>query len=244
MSLPTISAFCATYGRHPSFLGEVIESFARQDYEGESELVIFSDDESQDLSYNGPLNVKVVNHRPRITPLARVFNAAIDRCEGQLIMPWESDDIFLPHRMSLTVDKIEGEFFHSHNAWFYDQGHDKLEAFGNHCLCNLAASRELWDAVGCFSVEDRPGVDVDLLTAMREASGQTSQELTQREAFYIYRWNNGSYHASGWGDKAGMAARVAREAKRSRIPRGKIELVSEWRQDYCALTEGWLAEHE
>ena len=82
MSLPTISAFCATYGRHPSFLGEVIESFARQDYEGESELIIFSDDESQDLSYNGPLNVKVVNHRPRITPLAGVFNAAIDMCEG------------------------------------------------------------------------------------------------------------------------------------------------------------------
>ena len=242
MSNPSISAFCATYGRPPIFLEEVIECFLRQDYTGESELVIFSDYAKQQLHYAGDKRVRVINHTPRITPLAAVFNAAIEMCEGDIIMPWESDDIFLPHRMSLTVEKMCDGFFHSNNAWFHDHGRDRLEAFGNHCLCNLAATRALWDSVGRFSVEDRPGVDVDLLAKMYAETAQGPQELTQREAFYIYRWNNGSYHASGWGDKDGMAGRVAGIVEESTIARGEIHLVPKWRADYSAMCERWLAD--
>jgi len=244
MSLPNISAFCATYGRHPVFLEEVMNSFLLQDYEGESELVIFSDYAKQELVYFGDKRIRVINHTPRITPLAAVFNAAIEMCEGHIIMPWESDDIFLPHRMSLSVERMQDGMFHSNNAWFYDQRNNRLESFGNYCLCNLAASRDLWDDVGRFAVEDRPGVDVDLLATMYEASGQGPQELTQREAFYIYRWDNGSYHASGWGDKDGMAERVARLVETMDIPRGRIELDPHWVRDYSAKVEAWLNEHE
>jgi glycosyltransferase involved in cell wall biosynthesis len=221
-----------------------MQSFLQQDYEGDSELIIFSDYAEQQLSYRGDKRIKIVNHTERIQPLAKVFNSAIALCQGDIIMPWESDDIFLPHRMSLTVEKIVDGFFHSNNAWFYDQGDDRLEEFGNYCLCNLAASKELWKEVGYFAVEDRPGVDVDLLGAMYTITGQSPQKLTTREAFYIYRWNNGSYHASGWGDKDGMGKRVENWVDISDIPRGDIELMPHWEKDYRLMIEKYIKERE
>jgi hypothetical protein len=42
VSLPTVSRICLTFGR-PRFLEEAIESFLRQDYPGEAELIVLND---------------------------------------------------------------------------------------------------------------------------------------------------------------------------------------------------------
>ena len=87
--------------------------------EGESELVIFNDYEKQTLVYDDP-RVKIHNQTERVFPLGKVFNTAMDMCDGEILMPWESDDIFLPHRMTLTVDKMRNGFFHTGDAGYFD----------------------------------------------------------------------------------------------------------------------------
>lgn len=198
MKLPTVSAFCATYGRPPRLVEESIESFLRQDYEGERELIVLNDFDRQTFTYNGDERVRIFNNTSRIMPLGRKFNTAISLCNGEIIMPWDDDDIFLPHRMTLTVERMKNDFFHSYNAWFYDGG-DTVKQAENYFMCNMAVSRDLLEEVGGYDERDVSSIDVSILTRLKEVSGTESQPLSNEEIFYIYRWNTGSYHGSGWG---------------------------------------------
>jgi glycosyltransferase involved in cell wall biosynthesis len=244
MTLPKISAYCPTYGRPKRLLDEVVHCFLQQDYEGEKELVIFNDWEKQTIVFNHP-QVKIINSLHRIEPLGKVFNTAISHCTGDIIMPWESDDLFLPHRMTMSVEKMQNGFFHSSNAWFFDNVTHNIEAMGNWCLCNLAARREHWENVGYFDERGVASIDTVLIQAMRESSGVESIELAQEEAFYVYRWNTGSYHASGWGgDNPEMGnmvgTAVENEAKCGKVETGLIMLEPQWYQPYQSYIDGWL----
>ena len=115
------SCQCITYGR-PELLEEAIESFHRQDYEGEKELIILNDHADQHLVYSHP-EVKIINTPARFRTIGEKRNACIAMCSGGVIFPWDDDDISLPWRISLSLRYLEDrKYFKNKRAWLWQNG--------------------------------------------------------------------------------------------------------------------------
>ncbi|NJN06124.1 MAG: glycosyltransferase family 2 protein [Rhodobacteraceae bacterium] len=115
---PPVSCICPTYGR-VELLEEAIESFLRQDYPGQKELIVLNDYEQQTLLFDHP-EVRIVNLRDRFQSVGEKYKAAVALASHDLIFVWHDDDIYLPHRLSYSVAQC-GEnkaYFKADQAWF------------------------------------------------------------------------------------------------------------------------------
>ena len=109
-SLPKVSCQCLTYGR-TKLLDEAVESFLRQDYEGEKELVILNDYPDLIIECDIP-DVKVINLPYRMKTLYEKRNACVGLCSGDIIFVWDDDDISLPNRISYSIQEMKnGDFY-------------------------------------------------------------------------------------------------------------------------------------
>lgn len=242
-TLPKISCFCATFGR-VHCLEEAIESFLRQDYEGEKEMVILNDFYGQTLHYDHP-EVKVYNRHEQIKPLGAKFNATAALCTGDILCVWEDDDIYLSHRLSYTAKHFDynAGMFHCTKGFIWDVEQKAYKITGNYFHCNLAISRQLFEKIGGYNKKnDRCDIDVNILTAAKAASGYVTHQIANCDIFYIYQWGEtDSYHASGWGVSEGIAAsdlakKIVLDKQRSgAAPMGDYTLKPHFRKEYGAL---------
>jgi glycosyltransferase involved in cell wall biosynthesis len=230
-----VTCFCATYGR-PALLEEAIESFLRQDYEGEKELVVMNDFAQQLLCLKHP-EVTVLNVPERIVPLGRKFNLCSAMGTGTVLIPWEDDDVYLPWGIRLRVERMREGIFHTGQAWL-ERAPGVLVPTQNLFQCNLAVERRIFDQVGGYAETDMSAIDVDLYH--RLGGRKITQEVRQEDAWYVYRWGtSGSYHGSGWGGQKDGISELAgqfvqRQVEMGRVPTGEIELKPQWRRDYLA----------
>lgn len=233
-----VSAFCCTFGRPQEMVEEAIECFLRQDYQGEKELIVLNDCPWQTLVFEHP-EVHIINMPEQIPALGHKFNAAIAHCSGDVILPWDDDDIFLPWRITTSLYHLKSKgVFHSHDAWVERHpGH--LVSSRNLFQCNLAITRKRLVAAGGYKRQDVSAIDVDLFKKL-DGSRHT-RKLLPHEIFYIYRWStSGSYHTSGWGGRVhGISSKAAYFVKqkidRGELPSGIIELRPHWTRDWVVL---------
>ncbi len=234
---PKVSCYCATFGR-PHLLEEAIESFLRQDYQGEKELVILNDYANQELYCRAP-GVRIANLKKRIVPLGRKFNETIGLCTGDILLPWEDDDIFLPWRISYSVNHLTDDFFHTYQA-FVEKSPGILIQTRNLFQCNLAVTAERMREVKGYAEKDISAIDFHLF--MKLAGPRLTRQISWEDIFYIYRWNTtGSYHGSGWGGNTkGISEKAAqfidKRRKRGEIPTGIITLQPQWSRNWTALS--------
>ena len=231
MTLPKISCLCPTYGR-PRQLEHAIESFLRQDYAGEKELIVLNDYGEQTLVFHHP-QVKIYNVNDQIKPLGAKFNATAGLATGDLLAIWEDDDIYLPWRLSYSVEHLnEHRIFHTASAWFEEDMH-KLVPSRNLYHCNLLMSQEVFESVGKYSeVRDSGAIDVLLFDELRKRYGTITQEIADEHRFYIYRWGtSGAYHASGWSTNIVSELAAQHVAQHNKI-RGIVELKPHWPYEY------------
>lgn len=236
MNLPKVSCYCATYGR-PHVLEEAVESFIRQDYKGDKELVILNDFNENTLSYNHP-QVKIINVKEHIVPLGKKFNETVKLCSGEVFLPWEDDDIYLSHRISYTIAHMENGFYHT-GFGYIELPDNKLKISGNHFHCNMAVGRTLWDKVGGYSEIDNCTLDVDLMARLKNEVNFRIPEFNFKDIFYIYRWGTtGSYHASGWGSANGVSVSTnATKMMSGKDIVGEYSLKPFWKYDYEAAAK-------
>src|SRR4051812_36406312 len=102
--LPPVSAICLTYGR-VSILEEAIHSFLLQDYHGPKELLVLNDLASQTLRFEHP-DVRVINLPLRFRTVGEKMNAAAALCSHDILFVWDDDDIYLPNRISFSIQKL------------------------------------------------------------------------------------------------------------------------------------------
>ena len=240
MSLPKASAYCATYGR-PWALEESIESFLRQDYAGEKELVILNDLADNTLIFNHP-QVKIVNVKDHIIPLGKKFNDTVALCTGDVLFPWEDDDVFLPNKIRYSIEHMKNGFFHTGFA-LYEVDDQKLVYTGNHFHCNMCVSKELWDKVGRYTEIDNCTLDVELMGRLKQEAAWVGHDISNLDVFYIYRWKtSGSYHTSGWGTQNTL--KVSENAEKILSDRDKVGeyiLRPNWKYDYAEAAKKALA---
>ena len=246
---PPVSCICLTYGR-PHVLEEALHSFLFQDYAGCKELIILNDYSGHTLYFDHP-EVQVINCTKRFRTVGEKMNAAVGLASHDLLFVWDDDDIFLPHRLSFSVEHFDSDkgFFKTEKAWMWKHG-QLSGPHGN--LFHVAScwSRHIFDEVRGYPAE---GTGYDLVFEERLAKrwrGVTKiYKVQPEEIYYIYRWHGtGSYHMSQFGyyrnggnvghDK--VEAFVQQRAARGEIPQGDILLQPGWKTDYRQLVASYL----
>lgn len=250
--LPLVSCICPTYGRCPSYqhlLEETIASFLAQDYPADRrELVILNDCPKQRLTFSPEITSRLGNvtihqgHYPRFVSLGEKYNAAIALSKGQVILPFEDDDISLPNRISQAVKALDHprwgllDYFNPQRTWYLDSR--GLHSGHTHGVCHNASafSRSAWKAVGGY-----PAVSgaQDAIMDERLKCKATALPLTDDPATwsYIYRWSVSPCHLSG---KA-PHDEFYKEVGEWPVEEGTFELVPRFREDYYGMVREYLA---
>jgi hypothetical protein len=239
-----------TYGR-PHLLEEAIHSFLQQDYAGPKEMIVLNDYADQILELDHP-EVQVINLPKRFRTLGEKMNTAVALASHDLLFVWDDDDIYLPHRLRFSVEKLDPAkgFFKAHQAWFWNDG-ELSGPLENLFHAGSCWSRSLFDAVRGYPA-DGSCCDSTFERRLMARFPGTNRPLvvTPEEIYYVYRWGGtGSYHVSGFGEAtagqnqgyAQSAARVEQQAQRGEIPLGRVVLQPHWKHDYPRLIADRLA---
>jgi glycosyltransferase involved in cell wall biosynthesis len=233
-----VSAVCITYGR-PNLLEEAIECFLRQTFQGDSELVILNDMASQELFYEHP-KVRIINSPVRFRTIGEKRNACASLSRGDILFPWDDDDIHLPHRIEFSLEKMgDRDFFNPRKAcvWMAD-GIKKPE--GNGFPSIACYTRSLFDSVRGYA-HINSGQDSELEARFKEKTNITTTKILDDEVYYLYRWSHtGSYHLSAYGQDSktgrnGMQSCDNFLSSKKEMPNGRIELNPHWKQDYPSI---------
>jgi len=241
MYFPKVSAYCATYGR-PRILEEAIESFIRQDYKGEKELIILNDCPYHELYIDHP-EVKVFNLKKKIHLLGEKFNNTIDLCSGEILFAWEDDDIYLPHRISYTINKM---FENKKNIFHTRMGYVEVEKtkiisalkyWGIFPLfhSNLAIYKSAFKQAGGYLETDDLELDQLTINKFFKQEKYNSEKINLDNMFYIYRLNNNSYHAISL--KTNLSKKAEDYVKNDNKIFGRYKLKPHWAYDYSRYVE-------
>lgn len=241
---PAVSCICLTYAR-PELLEEAIYAFLQQEYAGPKELIVLNDYPGQQLAFTHP-EVHVINLPLRIRTVGEKMNVAVALATHDLLFVWDDDDIYLPHRLSFSVQHFEPQkgFFKPEQALVWNNG-ALSGPDGNIFHAGSCWSRRLFDAVGGYPAD---GTGYDLLfeeRLERQFPGSTrSSAIKADDIFYLYRWlGTNSYHMSQFGQlrqtanvgHAAVGLYVEERVQRGEIRQGLIPLQPCWRADYRQL---------
>jgi hypothetical protein len=207
-----------------------------QDYAGRKELVILNDMPEQKLVYEHP-EVRIINSPKRITPLGKKFNDCLGYCKGEVLFVWDDDDIYLPWRLSYSIENMKEGLFHTKHAFFETANDLSLKTGYNYFHCNLAFERRLLDKIGHYKEEDVASLDIDFMSRL----AVVSQNVRKKDYFYIYRWSGtDSFHVSQWNNNGVSAcadAYVAKQIKAGQCETGEILLRPHWSRDWLTLSQ-------
>jgi len=236
MVKPKISCWCATYGRR-ELLNEAVESFLRQDYDGEKELVILNDDPDVRYEFDHP-EIVVINSPTRYDNLGQKFNALIDKCTGEYITPWADDDIRLPHTLTLLYNAVNGRRHASVNRYIYSVGLNdpKMHMMRGEVYGASITAKSLWSEVGGFP-ETNSGEDQGFMKKIHKRGEFHLHRMRDDEVYFMYRWGTKSYHVSAFGTGKGW-----NEAKRQvdKTEKGTFRIEPKWNMDYVQLTQSFI----
>jgi Sec-independent protein translocase protein TatA len=241
-TLPLVSCVCPTYNRPPNYqhlLEEAIESFLRQDYPNK-ELIVLNDCPGQELICDGP-GVRVVNVAARFLPgVGDKRNAGVGLARGELIAPWDDDDISLPWRLSFSVERLgDADYFNPRCYWFLDNDGLHFDHSVGYAHNASLFRRAAFEGVGRY-----PSVPLGSDAALDAALSRLAhvvdplrgdKKLTRSEWFYIYRWGVSPVHVSGSG-----VENFYGEIGKLPVVEGRFHLFPHWRRDYVAETRRML----
>lgn len=242
MNMPLVSCLCATYNRprsHQYLLEEAIESFVRQTYPNK-ELIVLNDCPGQELVCDAT-GVRVVNVPERFPSLGDKWNAAVELARGDLLAPWNDDDISLPKRLTFSVERLgDADYFNPRRYWFHDSTGLHFDHSMGYAHNASLFTRRAFLRVGGYpsiSLGEDAAMDGALLAQMEHVVDPLRgyPELETSEWFYIYRWGVNPVHVSGRPYEG-----YYREIGMLPIEEGRFRLIPHWQIDYEAETRRML----
>jgi GT2 family glycosyltransferase len=240
---PKVSCICPTFCR-AYLLEEAIESFHRQNYPGEKELIICNDFIDQELVYNHP-DVKVINLKERAPNLGSKRNTAYSYATGDVFLTWGDDDIHLPNRISRMVNamiELKSDFVFEGPYYLLYGGKlsfDKGKTSGAHII-----TKKLFYDAGKIP-EINSGEDQAFNAVVKKHLKIIKPlPVCQDSPQFLYRYSTGRVHISQFGeDKANKKSgyqtflEQAKEyVKQGKEPNGVYELKPKWSKDWVKET--------
>lgn len=168
-----------------------------------------------------------------------------------LLFVWDDDDIYLPHRLTFSVQQFEIQkgFFKPATAWIWNNG--QLDGpMVNRFHSGSCWSRKLFDSVRGYAPVGSCDDEVfEERLRQRFPEAVSPYAIRPEDIYYIYRWGGtGTYHFSGFGiskpgdnhDHHGVEAFVQQRASQGEIPLGHIPLQPSWKTDYRQLVSSYI----
>lgn len=238
-----ISCVCPTHGR-AHVIGEAVESFRRQTYGGDMEMLILNDCPEQPLSCDVP-GVRIINLSEPIPDASLKFNRAVEEADGGLIAWWEDDDISLPDRVAMGFSTLRrlyedyGTMYIKYAKAFLWNG-GKIESHSENLFFGGGMFfRSHWIRRGGATHGDWP----DKSAHDNMEPRRVTIENTPTGTHFIYRWGGPVHHDSGAGIQDGATRfRQFRERTLShpRFRPGPQHIIPAWRRDYVAEVQKWI----
>lgn len=176
------------------YIKETVDSVLTQDYPNVELIVV--DDGSTDgtfeilSEYAGRGKLKLLTHPGRENKgQSAALNLALDAASGEFIAILDSDDLFLPGKLSTQVEYLNkhpdvglvygmGEGVDGSGHWLYDiHSPDHVEPNDPNAVLldcyfllpqNALVRRSVYDQVGCFEEDFRAAQDHDMLVRIAE----------------------------------------------------------------------------
>ncbi|MFN6314612.1 MAG: glycosyltransferase, partial [Planctomyces sp.] len=104
--LPFVSCLCPTY-RRPQMMANTISCFITQDYPADRRELIILDDAGELNNETGD-GWQIISISRRFRSLPEKVNALAGLAQGDILVVWEDDDIYLQHHISTHVRAMEG----------------------------------------------------------------------------------------------------------------------------------------
>jgi len=238
-------------------LEEAVYSFLMQDYTGEKELVILNDYEEQDLIFEHP-EVRIYNVKERYPTLATKMNDLLDMCKYEYLAPWAPDDICMPWRLSVSVERMNkgGPLLHIpdnyKNFQYYGPGHWIIAKYENGEI-NLIPqdtfdhgatlySRAAYNEGKPYNLEWSSCLGCQIDNKM-QILGYWSfdSNMPNEKTFYLYRrflteekWFPHVLAARAMGDRGGDITK-SQEHYVKYAKKGKIQINPHWKMDYSSF---------
>lgn len=216
---PFISAITVVYGG-VAWLEQAVDFFLHQDYDGPKELVIVNSFPQQTL-FGTSTDVRIINLNYRPGSLGELRNLAIKEAKGDIVVTWDSDDVFLPHHLSTFAEHFEGNEWVWLNSQFWILG-ESIQSIVRGACPLFAFTRAAWADVGGYP-SLTVGEDAGLIGKITSKFKGKRVDIEPDQITFGYRWGQGSHHVSGEGaDQPGKITAHARAANalQDRIRRG------------------------
>lgn len=232
-ALPPVSCICLTYDR-PKLLEEAIYAFLQQDYSGKKELIILNDHNEQILEFDHP-EVNIVNLPQPVRSEAEKRNVAVALCSHELIFFWDVEDIYLPHRISFSVENYDETigFFKLDEAFVWGNG--RLSGLQKSVYHNGSCwSRSRFDQIRGYPYIIDYGYDQSFENQSKPKiwNETKSRDIEPKHVYCIYRWQHKSH-------KRPLFLR-RKQTKPVRNKPRHIKLNPHWEFDYARQVQEYL----
>jgi glycosyltransferase involved in cell wall biosynthesis len=236
-----VSCLMPTFGRgHCRHLvEEAVYSFLVQDYP-DKELIILNDTPGLRLHYGGDSRVRVINQNFRFATLSTKLQAMIPRATGDVLCRWDDDDISLPWRLSLSLERLRatgGEEWHPDAYWYWPIG-DRLYRNVGHGNSHITSvwTRAALAKIGGYPAGLSGNEDQAFNTKLLEAGLFNEEAIDTENIFYLYRWGVSEHHLSGAKADAmgGCQDHYNRIGERPQVG-GEVHLEPRWLENYAAV---------
>jgi len=223
-----LAALCCTYLR-PGPLGQLIESFLRQDYPRESRELVILDDAGQYENQEGD-GWRLVSIPRRLHSLGEKRNAcaALASPDAAGFLVADDDDIYLPHWFSATAQALRQAEWSRPSLVLLEHGEGLKECeTGGLYHGGWAFRREAFYRVQGYGPHNN-GEDQELAARLVDAGVTQCDPSEFAPPFYVYRYDNASYHLSYMDDRGYERLGGKQVRAKPTIPVG-------WPKDYTKL---------
>ena len=191
--LPFVSCLCPTY-RRPKLLENSIACFMAQHYPTDRRELIVLDDagELENQTGNG---WQIISIQRRFRSLPEKFNALAGLAQGEILVVWEDDDIYLPHHISSHVTAMDGHLWSKPSKVLSDYtGEIREEDATGRFHASIAMTRQAFIQCGGWPLTLRGDFDQQLLARLA-TTGTPADPCSDAQPGYVFRWGStGAYH--------------------------------------------------
>lgn len=216
-----ISVLTLTYQRH-DLLEEAIESFLRQDFTGESEMLIVNDSPKVEYVFEHP-HVHIINLKKRFSSIGQKLKYGISQCKYDYIYRLDDDDLLTPWALRNTWEDIVAhpgfEIYRSNGHYYFE--HNQFKKMYNSINNGNVYTKQYLSRI------EIPNISYGEDNVMTFQNNAKIYESSREQKTMIYRWGMNTFHISGMGDISNNAImrwtdRIVRtEARKNRARWGK-----------------------
>lgn len=258
--LPRVACLCPTFNRYPNYghlLEEAVESFLRQDYPSDKRtLFILNDTPGQTLRLADGVvergNVVVMNKPERYTSLGKKRNDLIElaylNMQQDIILPWDDDDISLPHRVSQAAHVLgsytrfwKPAYWNPKRYWYLPPTGLEVPStlgWGHNCSAMSFRAFRLVGGYQLVSGSEDALIDISLRKMEEIGTIDGLESLRAKPASwpYIYRWGTNNRHLSSRSDHDRHYLQIGQEP----VQKGEFTINPRWLSDYTEMVNSYI----